>query len=72
VCCLVITPGRHRCDDEQPFVVERANQEYLASNDISLLLQCLSRMLSVPSPLVQLAALEVFLDYASAGDDGNS
>ena len=54
----------------QPFVVEKANQEYSASGDVCVLLQALARMFAVPNPLVQLAAAEVLLAYASTGDDG--
>ena len=56
----------------QPFVAEKANQEYMASADICVLLQTLARMLRVPNALVQEAAAEVFLEYASAGDDGKA
>ncbi len=63
-------PGPSPHPVPQPFVAEKANQEHHSHADIILLLQTLARMLSVPSALVQQAAAEVFLDFASAGDEG--
>ncbi len=54
----------------QPFVIEKANQQYNSAAAISGLLQSLARMLSVNSPIVQQAAMDVLLAFASAGDEG--
>ncbi len=76
--CLAAQPTADRvfarllvvADSPQPFVVERANQEHSAGADITVLVQALSRMLAVPNTLVQFAAVEVLLAFASAGDAG--
>ena len=62
LCCLL----------SQPLQVEKANQELRARDQVCAMFQLMARMLTVPSPLVQLAAVESLLFLASVDDDCTS